>query len=167
MRNITRTLMATLVGATILAGSACVKAAADDMPMHHMPEHGGMGTHGGDFTPHFLHGLELTDAQKDKVFELTYAQIPALREKHKELHKIHEELHKLALSNDYDDSKAHALTTRGAAVMASIGDMMAKTDNRIYQLLTPEQKQQLAKHEAHRDHEHGWHDGAPQPAPAN
>jgi len=179
MRNIKRTLMAALAGATVLAGSAFATAAADEMPTGHMDGghthegigHEGMGGH--EFMPPFLHGLQLTEAQQDKVFELTYSQIPALREKHKELHRIHEELRKLALSDNYDDSKAKALISRGAAVMASIGEIMASTDHRIYQLLTAEQKKQLADRAERHAHpsDGGWghshHDDDGKPPVAN
>ncbi|CAK0781077.1 periplasmic protein CpxP/Spy [Gammaproteobacteria bacterium] len=98
---------------------------------------------GGPMPP-FLHGLKLSETQRDKIFELLHAQVPSLHEKGKEIHKGRLALHKLSLSDQYDEAKVKELAENGARVIAEIARLIASTDNQIYQLLTPEQRKQLA-----------------------
>ncbi len=153
-------ILASVLFTTLIAVAAPM-AQAD--PMHEGPDsmemggHGGPGGMHGEDTPPFLHGLDLTEAQRDKIFELHYAQIPTLRAKFKALRTAHEELHKLSLSAQYDETKAHALIDASTRALADIESIKASTDNQIFQLLTADQRKKLSEHLSHR--EHGWHGG--------
>ena len=68
--------------------------------------------------PPFLHGVELSEAQQDKVFAATYAQAPLLREQEKIAFKAHAQLRELAGSSAYDDAKAGALAGRPVQLLA-------------------------------------------------
>ncbi len=78
------------------------------MGMHGMHGMSGPGMQGMDHMPRFLHGLNLSDAQRDKIFELMHAQMPAMREKAKGLHKANMELRQLEMSPDYSEAKVKA-----------------------------------------------------------
>lgn len=93
--------------------------------------------------PPFLHGIALTEEQRDKMFEIMHAQIPALRTREKELRQSHEALLKLSLSGEFDDVKAKALADAGARAMAEMALTRARLDHKVYRLLTPEQRKQL------------------------
>jgi periplasmic protein CpxP/Spy len=111
----------------------------------HYGKHGGDMGHAGRMGLHYLRGLNLTEAQRDKVFEIEHAQAPQMRDMAKAHQKAEDELRKLTASPDYSEAKARAL---GDAVGKSVGEMAmarAKTDRQIFDVLTPEQRQQAAE----------------------
>ena len=105
--------------------------------------HGEWGMGGG-----FLRGLDLTEAQRDKVFNVMHANAPAMREQGKVLHAARADLAKLALSNDYDEAKAKALTERSAQAMATMAQLRARGMNEIFRALTPEQQAKVLERQA-------------------
>lgn len=92
--------------------------------------------------PPFLHGIELNEAQQDKVFVATYAQLPLLREQEKIAFKAHAQLRELATSSAYDDAKAGALANTAAQAMAKISLLQVRLEQQLLAVLTPEQRQQ-------------------------
>lgn len=114
---------------------------------------GWMGPNAGE--ARMLRGLDLTEAQRDKVFALRHEQAPKLREQGKIVRDSYRELRKLALSDTYDEAKARDISERGAQAIAQIAQLRAHTGNEIYKLLTPEQRQKLADRIA-RGGEHGY-----------
>lgn len=109
------------------------------------------GMFGGGHGPRYLRGLDLTEAQKDKVFDLMHAQAPAMRAKVKELREARSNLEALTRSPTYDEAKVRTLTDKAAAAMADLARMHARTEHQIYQLLTPEQRQELNERKDSRD----------------
>lgn len=103
------------------------------------------GFHGprGDFGGHFARGLDLTEAQRDKLFELRHQQAPALRNHMKELRTARKELRELAMSDKYDEKRAQALSERAAKAQAAIALLNAQRSNAFYNVLTPEQRQKF------------------------
>lgn len=116
---------------------------------------GGMG-HGMEHGPHgmasFLHGLNLTEAQQDRVFAIMHAQAPQMREHHKAVAKAHEELRALAMSGQFDDNKASALAKAAGQAMSAAALLEARTDAQLLAVLTPEQREQVAKRGARAAH---------------
>ena len=106
--------------------------------------HGGPGMGGGMMPPH-LHGLNLTEAQRDKVFEIMHAQAPAMREKGKAVFKAEADLRALTVSPDYSDAKARSLADAAAKAMAEMTLARAKAERQVFEVLTPEQRKQLAE----------------------
>ncbi|UQV43615.1 Spy/CpxP family protein refolding chaperone [Janthinobacterium lividum] len=92
--------------------------------------------------PPFLHGIDLSEAQQDKVFAATYAQAPLLREQEKIAFKAHAQLRALAGSSAYDDAKASALANTAAQAMATISLQQARLEQQLLAVLTPEQRKQ-------------------------
>lgn len=90
--------------------------------------------------PPFLRGVSLTEAQRDKIFELTYAQIPTLRARSRELRQTHEALMRMTLSGQYDEGKAKKLTETTGRALSDIALLRARTDAAIIELLTQEQR---------------------------
>jgi periplasmic protein CpxP/Spy len=115
--------------------------------------HGGPGgpfMHGEGPMPGFLQGLDLTDAQRDKIFTIGHEQAPQLRDKFKAAHKAREELRALVTSPHYDETKATALADTEARSMADIALLKARSDHAIYALLTPEQRKKAEELKAKR-----------------
>ncbi len=117
---------------------------------------------GADGVPFHLRALQLSEAQRDKIFEITHAQAPAVREQRRAMVKAREALHKLPLAGPYDEAQVQALTQASAKAMAELEQLRARSRYDIYQLLDAEQRKQLDAHEArvqergHRRHgEHG------------
>ncbi|MBA5687822.1 Spy/CpxP family protein refolding chaperone [Rugamonas apoptosis] len=94
--------------------------------------------------PPFLRGLELSEAQQDKVFAILHAQEPYLRDQGKAAAKAHAGLRELAHGAQYDDAKAASLTQAGAQAMANIMLQHVRTEQKLLAVLTPEQRKQLA-----------------------
>lgn len=115
--------------------------------------HGPRGPIGG-FGPGpelpFLRGIELTEAQQDKLFAILHAQAPLLREQGKAADKAHAALRALGNAAPYDDAKAAALANSAAQAMASIALQHVRTQQKVLALLTPEQRKQLAEDKPRR-----------------
>jgi protein CpxP len=95
--------------------------------------------------PPFLHGLDLSEAQQDKVFAILHAEAPYLREQGKAARKAQEALRALSQAAQYDDAKAAALAQAGAQALANITLQHVRTGQKLLALLTPEQRKQLAE----------------------
>lgn len=114
--------------------------------------HAGAGGHGacvgaapfGDALPHHLRALNLSEVQRDKIFDIMHAQAPVMRDKAKALRLAEGELRALAASPDYSDAKAKTLADRAAAAMSEMTLARIQTERQVNEVLTPEQRQQLA-----------------------
>ncbi|MGC5832142.1 Spy/CpxP family protein refolding chaperone [Ralstonia pseudosolanacearum] len=116
--------------------------------MPHMPGGPGfMGPHHGGL---FLHGLKLTEAQRDKVFAIEYAQMPELREQRKAIEHARRDLREMVVSGQYDEARSRALTDALGRAVARETQLRAQADAKILQLLTPEQRKQISDREAQR-----------------
>ncbi|MCM2564406.1 MULTISPECIES: Spy/CpxP family protein refolding chaperone [Janthinobacterium] len=102
----------------------------------------GPGGPGAPGLPPFLRGIDLSEAQQDKIFAATYAQAPLLREQEKIAFKAHAQLRALAASSAYDDAKASALASTAAQAMAQISLQQARLEQQLLAVLTPEQRKQ-------------------------
>jgi protein CpxP len=107
-----------------------------------MPPFGVPGM-GGGRAP-FLRGIELTDAQEDKVFAILHGEKPYLRDQAKAAAKAHEALRELAGADKYDDAKAASLAQAAGTAMANIALQHVRTEQKLRAVLTPEQRKQQA-----------------------
>lgn len=101
------------------------------------------GLEGGRLPP-YMSSLNLSEAQRDKVFEVMHAQAPALRDKGKAVRSADEALRKLVLSPDYTEPKARALADGAAKAAADMALARAKVERQVLEVLTPEQRKTLA-----------------------
>ncbi|AXV79536.1 MULTISPECIES: Spy/CpxP family protein refolding chaperone [Ralstonia solanacearum species complex] len=116
--------------------------------MPHAPGGPGfMGPHHGGL---FLHGLKLTEAQRDKVFAIEYAQMPELREQRKAIEHARRDLREMVVSGQYDEARSRALTDALGRAVARETQLRAQADAKILQVLTPEQRKQISDREAQR-----------------
>ena len=90
-----------------------------------------------------LHGVELSEAQEDAVFELVHAKIPTQRTLERKAAKALDELHHLSTSERFDTRQARALADTYAQAQAQLNFNQAELDSKLRALLTPEQRQQL------------------------
>lgn len=115
--------------------------------------------------PPYLHGLSLSDAQEDKIFDLLHAQAPQVRQLARSLRKSRTQLRELGFSEKYDETAARGLIDAATRAEAELTLLRTRADHEILALLSPEQRSQaLADVAAHerggRDREgHEGHEG--------
>lgn len=167
MRTLLRTAAAALVlaaGALNLSTPALARddggechqhPGAEGMPPPGGPEgmagHGGPGMGWGHHMaamdgarmPPWMHHLKLSEAQQDSVFKIMHDQEPALREQFKTIHHSREALHSAALTPGADPAQLRSLADAAGKADAGLAVMMAQTDQKLLQLLTPEQQKNL------------------------
>jgi len=103
---------------------------------------------GFSFAPGFgpqvplFRGVELTEAQEDRIFAILHAEKPYLREQAKAAGKAREALRALAEGDKYDDAKAAALAQAAARAGANIALQHVRTRQKLLAVLTPEQRKQ-------------------------
>lgn len=88
-------------------------------------------------------GVELSEAQQDKVFALLHAEIPGEREAMKRVFRTLEELRGLVASEPFDMNRGHALAERHGEALAQLMLKHAKRDANLRELMTPEQRKQF------------------------
>lgn len=110
------------------------------------PEHGpGFGPGPGlGGRPPFFRGVELSEAQQDKVFTILHAEAPYVREQVKAAAKAREALRALAGADKYDDAKAAALAKEAATADANLALQHVRTQQKLLAVLTPEQRKKQA-----------------------
>ena len=131
--------------------------------MHrHHHHHGGHGMHhgGGEmggfgFGPRAMRGLDLSEEQRDKVFELRHAAAPKFREQGKVLREARRELRALSMSDGYDEAKAAVIGERAAKAMSEMATLHARNANAFWKLLTPEQREKLAERQSRGEAKRG------------
>jgi protein CpxP len=163
MKSIKLTIAA-LAAATVLASAFAIGADDDGMQhggpgmmMHEGPGMGGMPgmmMHGGGHGPMGIPGVDLTEAQRDKVFAIMHAQAPAMHEQMKAVHKAHEALREATHADKFDEAKAQAASQQLGAAVSAMALQHAKVHAQIFALLTPEQRKQATSAQAHRGGHH-------------
>lgn len=91
--------------------------------------------------PPFLHGVDLDEAQQDRLFELNHRQMPELRRLAKEAGKTRAALHQLATAETYSDAEAQRLAERLGQAEGRLALLRAKLDRQAFEVLTPAQRQ--------------------------
>jgi Spy/CpxP family protein refolding chaperone len=109
------------------------------------PGFGGLEMGGPGHLRGLMRALDLNDEQRDKIFDLMYAQVPAARDKLKELRTGHDALHEATVAKNYDPAKVRELANAQAKMIADLIVMKTETFNKAYALLTPEQQKKVAE----------------------
>ena len=110
---------------------------------HH--RHHGHFHRSGMHSGHMLRGLDLSEAQRDKLFELRHAQAPKLRELGKTMRSSQRELRKMSMSDSFDEAKAKQLADTASQAGAGLALLRAQLQNETFRILTPEQREKLAQ----------------------
>ena len=106
---------------------------------------GGPGRLDGERGPHhgLLHGVDLSEAQEDKVFAIVHAQEPYIREQSRALRNARQALDAMGRADKYDDAKAASLAHAAAQAMANLELQRVRTDQKLLGVLSAEQRKQL------------------------
>ncbi len=152
-----------VAAATNLSSLALARDGAAGGECHHYPGpeggppmgpeammgHGGMGwghhmaSFGASSVPPWMHHLRLSDTQQDAVFNIMHDQEPSLRERFKAVRQSREALHQAALTSGTDPARLRTLADAAGKADAELAVLMAQTDQKLLQLLTPEQQKNL------------------------
>ncbi len=155
--------------ALAIAATAAIGASAFAQPAPDAPRDGRPGAHTQHMyqkdSPHRHHsgprghehgrfehmrGLNLTEAQRDKIFEIRHAAAPEARQAMKEVAEARKALQEVARADQFDEAKAKAAADRQGAAIAKASLLRVKTQSQIHAVLTPEQRQQLEQRFARR-----------------
>lgn len=109
---------------------------------------GHMGGHMGGLSPRMLQSLQLSDAQRAKVTELTQAQAKTMQEQMNASRARHEQLDQLSRAPSFDAAKARALADEQGQQMAQHLFQRVQLQSQLRALLTPEQLKQLDARQA-------------------
>ena len=90
-----------------------------------------------------LHGLALSEAQQDAVFDLMHTQIAADRPLERKAAKALDELRRQRTSDRFNARQARALAEDYAQAVAGLAFNRAELDAKVRALLTPEQRRQI------------------------
>lgn len=94
-----------------------------------------------------LRGIDLSAAQVAQLTSLRDDQKKQAREKFQTLRDQHEALHNLVMSDAYTPAAAAEIIARITAVQSEMAKLHAEQANKLYQLLTPEQRTKLKQNE--------------------
>lgn len=97
---------------------------------------------GGPGLP-FLRGIELTEAQQDRLFAIMHEGAPKRREHDKAQRKASEALRAAANEGKFDDAKASAAAAALGQAIAAEELLRARTEAQVLSLLTPQQRASL------------------------
>ncbi|QHM70837.1 ATP-independent periplasmic protein-refolding chaperone Spy [Mixta intestinalis] len=159
-----RKLTSLFVAASLAFGAAGIAHAADtitppagnEKPMHHRGpmEHGPMGMY---------KNLNLTDAQKQQMRDIMKDARKDMKRPSLEERRAN---HAIIAADSFDRSKAEAQAEKMTANAKENALAMMETQNKLYNVLTPEQKKQYNANFEKRLTEKPHHDGKMTPPPA-
>lgn len=129
--------------------------AANDCAAGEMHGKGRPGGMGNERMPPYLRGLSLSEAQRDKVFAILHAQAPAMRDKAKAVQRAEADLRDLAMAPDFSEARARPLADASARAMAEMTLARLATDRQVLEVLTPEQRKQVAEMKPEREANRG------------
>jgi len=148
----TRRMIATAALAAAALGliaAAPVGARPHGSYSHHYGADGskfeGRGALRGELGGRMMRELGLTEAQRDKLFELRHAAQPAMREKMKDVRKASQALREAATASEYDAQRVRQLADERGRLLADLTVMRIETEQKVRAVLTPEQRQKLAQ----------------------
>jgi Spy/CpxP family protein refolding chaperone len=119
-------------------------------------QHSGMTMHHGRGMPD-LRGIDLSAAQVAALSSLRDEQKKLSREKGLALRDQHDALQKLVMSDAYTPAAAAQIIDKIGAAQGEMAKLHAEQGNKLYKLLTPEQRTRLQQNElmGHRPTERG------------
>lgn len=127
-------LVATLVG----------PAAAQDAPKHR------------DHMAFMATALDLTDAQVAQIKQIHSAGREQMHQSHQQLKALHQQLHALVASDNFDEAKAQTLISQIQQIQSTQMLEHAREMNATYKVLNPQQKAKFEKLSAQMGrHGHG------------
>lgn len=145
-----RKLTALAMAATLICGSVQLANAADTTTTTAAAAPGSEMTHGqmkhppmaGPMGDHMFKGLNLTEKQRDMMREIAR---DAMKNSPKPSPEEHKQLHDIIAADSFDAAKAKSLVESMSAAQNARMVARLETQNKMYNVLTPAQKQEFNK----------------------
>ena len=116
---------------------SCDRGPRDHAPMS-MHQRGGFGD---------LRGIDLSAAQVAELRKLRDEEQKTMRDKGQALRDQHRALHDLVMSDAYTPAAAAEIIARIGTAQSEMAKLHAEGANKLYKLLTPEQRTKLQQNE--------------------
>ncbi|NMG63614.1 periplasmic heavy metal sensor [Azoarcus indigens] len=101
--------------------------------------------------PPFLHGLALSEEQRDRIFEILHQQAPQARKQAKAVRAAQEALREADLVVNYNEARVRSLTEALAKAEATQQQGRLATAHRLYAVLDADQRRLLESRREGRD----------------
>lgn len=94
--------------------------------------------------------LDLTDAQQAQMKDILAKEKPTIQPLMQQLAQAHQQMSQLEEAGTFDEAKVRALASQQSQTMTELMVQKARIKSELVALLTPDQKDKLAKFEARR-----------------
>jgi hypothetical protein len=98
-----------------------------------------------ELPPFPLGGLDLTETQRDKVFQIMYSVEPILHEKMKVIHKTMESFRLLTNSDQFNATKARLIADEHSKALADLLYIHTETQAKVWGILSEAQRSLLTE----------------------
>jgi len=105
-----------------------------------------------ELPPFPMEALDLSETQRDKVFQIVHSAEPSLHEKQKVIRKTQELLHQLTTADQFDATKARLIADEHAKALADLLYIHTETQAKVWGILTDMQRNLL--NEKFKPHDH-------------
>jgi Spy/CpxP family protein refolding chaperone len=119
--------------------------------------HDGNGQDGGK--P--CHHVQLSDEQKQLLHQTMKATFEKDKPLFDKMHEFHKQLHAVVAADKFDAKAFESLNTRIEQTRDKIRNDRVHAFASIAAKFTPEEREAILRHQAHRHHHHGDHEGQP------
>lgn len=146
MKTVFKPLLAATVLSLSMASVAMAKSSHEHKTHHCKQKEAHVYHHKDMLLPHrpsFLKGIDLTETQKDQLFELRHSEIPKMRAQIKERHQLKKEL--MQLSENYSEANAKTIADKLASIERDAVLARAHHHQQLFSILTPTQRKQAAE----------------------
>jgi Spy/CpxP family protein refolding chaperone len=114
----------------------------------HMHGDGMAGEHMLSFMTDYL---DLTDAQQAQVKDIMAKAKPSMQSFAQQMAQTHVDIAQVVHSGSFDEAKVRSLAAQQSQAMQEMIVQKARIDSQIFQVLTPDQKSKMLKHEAQHE----------------
>ena len=127
-------------GAYAAPGPQCTGFAQAGPGAHHM-----MRTNDRGAAPRHFRQLNLTQAQRNSIFDIKYKSMPTMRQHYQQMRDTRLALREASAGANYDAAKVRSLADKLGKLQADAAALRAADQHRIFAVLTPQQQTQLQK----------------------
>jgi Spy/CpxP family protein refolding chaperone len=112
--------------------------------------HQGMGHRGGHMLGFYTDYLDLTDAQQAQMKDIIAKVKPSIQPLMQQLRQGHQQMKQLEQAGTFDEAKVRAVAGQQTQAMTELMVQKARIKSELMAVLTPDQKDKMAKFEAKR-----------------
>ena len=96
--------------------------------------------------------LDLTDAQQTQAKDILDKGKASMEPLFQQMGQTHSDIAQVVHSGSFDEAKVRALAAQQSQAMQEMIVQKARIDSQLFQILTPDQKAKMLKHEAQHEH---------------